>query len=68
MTKTVLVHFDDCQGRLVDGTFVDRADWSEWAAKRQAVDPDRRGVVRVDGLEHIVVPVVTATQIYWKAI
>jgi hypothetical protein len=68
MTTTVLVYFDDCQGRLVDGKVVDRADWSEWATKRQAVDPDRRGVVRVGGVEHIVVPIVTAAQIYWKAI
>lgn len=69
MTKqTVQVYFNDCQGRLADGEIVDRVEWSNWAVRRQAIDPERRAVVRVDGIEHIVVPVIEATRVYWKAI
>jgi hypothetical protein len=65
---TVQVYFDDCQGQLVDGQIVDPSCWSEWASRRVAIDPERRGVVRVAGVEHIVVPIVEPTKIYWKAI
>lgn len=67
MTQTVKVHFDDCQGRLADGEIVPPAEWSERASRRVAM-ADNRAVVRVDGREHVVIPVIEATRIYWKAI